>query len=167
MRSRFWLLVFSAFLIATLSGCSSGIDKKKFEGAAKAAQAVRHAIDNQDDYLKSGELFDVFSNEVIALRDRVTNEKEQQLLKAYSELLITYQDGFLLWEYKVESSRYPWIPENRIYLEPKIKPLAIKYHLPVQSHVVEITRHAWKSVPAEALNLIWERARVQFDKINP
>jgi hypothetical protein len=125
------------------------------------------AIDNQDDYLKFRDLFDVFSNEVIALRGRVTNDKEQQLFKAYADLLITYHDGFLLWEYKVESSRYAWIPPDMIYLEPKIKPLAIKYHLPVQSHVVELTKHEWKSVPADALKLIWERARVQFNKIKP
>jgi hypothetical protein len=165
MKSRFWSVFVSVFVIATFLGCSPGIDKKKFEGALKAAEAVQHAIDNQDDYLKFGKLFDVFSDEVIALRDRVTNDKEQQLLKSYADLLITYQDGFLLWDYKVESSRYPWIPENRIYLEPKIKPLAIKYHLPVQSHVVEITKHEYMSVPADALKLIWERARVQFNKI--
>jgi hypothetical protein len=165
MKSRFWFVIVSTFILSVLFGCSSGIDKKKFEGTAKAAQAVQKAIDNQDSYLKCGELFDIFSNEVIALRDKVTGDKEQQLLKAYADLLIIYQDGFLLWEYKVESSRYTWIPEDRIYLEPTIKPLAIKYHLPVQSHVVELTKHAWKSVPADALKLIWERARVQLNKI--
>lgn len=165
MKSRFWLVFVSVFIIAAFFGCSPGIDNKKFEGAAKAAQAVQNAIDNQDDYLKFGVVFDVFSNEVIALRDRVTNDKEQQLLKAYTDLLMTYQDGFLLWEYKVESSRYPWIPGDRIYLEPKIKPLAIKYHLPVQSHVVEITKHQWNSVPADSLKIVWERAMVQFNKI--
>lgn len=167
MKSRFWLVIGCVFIMAVFWGCSPGIDKKKFEGAAKAAQAVQKAIDNQDDYLKSGELFAIFSNEVTALRDRVTNDKEQQLLKAYDDLLITWQDGFLLWEYKVESSRYPWIPEDRIYLEPKIMPLAIKYNLTVQSHVVEITKHEFKSVPADALKLIWEHARVQYDKIKP
>jgi len=43
---------------------------------------------------------------------------------------MTYQDGLQLWEYKVESAQYPWIPEGRIYLEPKIKFLVLKYHLP-------------------------------------
>ena len=145
--------------------CSSGIEKKKFAGALKAAQAVQQSIDNLDDYETFARIFDTFANEVIALRDTVANEKEQQLLKEYSELLMTYQDGFLLWEYKVESAQYPWIPEGRIYLEPKIKPLALKYHLPVQSHVVELTQHPWKSVPADSLKIIWERARSQYGKL--
>ena len=167
MKSRFWPVIISVFIIAALFGCSPGIDKKKFEGAAKAAEAVQKAIDNQDDYLKCGELFGVFSTEVIALRDRVANEKEQQLLKAYEDLLITYQDGFQLWDYKVESSRYSWIPADRIYLDPKIMPLAIKYNLSVQSHVVQITNYEFKSVPADALKIMWERAREQYDKIKP
>lgn len=165
MKSRFWLVFVCVSIIAVLSGCSPGIDKKKFEGTAKAAQALQKAIDNQDDYLKSRELFGVFSNAVIALRDRVANEKEQQLLKAYDDLLVTWQDGFQLWDYKVESSRYSWIPEGRIYLDPKIMPLAIKYNLSVQSHVVQITKYEFKSVPADELKLIWERARLQFSKI--
>jgi hypothetical protein len=102
---------------------------------------------------------------MIALRDKVANEKEEQLFNAYSELLMTYQDGFQLWEYKVESIRYSWIPEGKIYLEPKIKPLVLKYHLPVESHIVELIGHAWKSVPADSLKIIWERARKQVDKI--
>ena len=117
--------------------CSSGIEKKKFDGPLKAAQAVQQSIDNLDDYETFAKVFDVFANEVLALRDNVANEKEQKLFRDYTDLLMTYQDGFLLWEYKVESAQYSWIPEGRIYLEPKIKPLALKYHLPVQSHIVE------------------------------
>lgn len=165
MKSRIWSVFVSVFVIATFLGCSPGIDKKKFEEVAKAAEAVQKAIDNQDDYLKSQELFDLFSNEVIALRNRVSNDTEQQLLKAYSDQLLTWQDGFLLWDYKVESSRYAWIPENRIYLDPKIMPLAAKYNLPVQSHVVQITEYEFKSVPADSLKIIWERARVQLNRI--
>jgi hypothetical protein len=167
MKFRLWLVFVIVPILAASFGCSPGIDKKKFEGAAKAAEAVQRAIDNQDDYLKSTELFGVFSNEVIALRDRVANEKERQLLKAYDDLFITYQDGFQLWDYKVESSRYSWIPAGRIYLEPKIMPLAKKYNLSVQSHVLQITKYEFKSVPADALNLIWERARLQFSRIKP
>lgn len=145
--------------------CSSGVEKKKFDGAQKAAQAVQKSIDNLDDYETFAKVFDTFANEVIALRDAVSNEKERQLLREYTDLLMTYQDGFQLWEYKVESAQYPWIPEGSIYLEPKIKPLALKYHLPVRSHVVELTQHTWKSVPADSLKIIWERARLQYGNI--
>jgi hypothetical protein len=147
-------------------GCSSGVDRKKFDGAMTAARAVQNAIDSLDDYEKFGKVFDTFTNEVIMLRDKVANKKEQELLNKYTDLLMTYQDGFQLWEYKVQSTQYPWIPEGVIYLEPKIKPLALKYRLPVQSHVVELTRHEWKSVPADSLRIIWERARAQFKALN-
>ncbi len=102
---------------------------------------------------------------MISLRDGVTGEKEKQLLASYKELLMTYQDGFQLWEYKVESIRYPWVPEGRIYLDTKIKAVALKYDLPVESHIVELTNHAWKSVPADSPKIIWERARKQLGKI--
>jgi hypothetical protein len=152
-------------LIWGILACSSGIEKKKFDGALKAAQAVQGSLDNLDDYETFTRVFDTFANEVIALRDKVSNEKEQRLFREYTDLLMTYQDGLQLWEYKVESAQYPWIPEGRIYLEPKIKPLALKYHLPVESHVVELTRHPWKSVTADSLQIIWERARLQYGKL--
>lgn len=152
-------------LIWGILACSSGVEKKKFDGVIHAVQAVQQSIDNLDDYETFARVFDTFTNEVLALRDRVSNEKERQLLREYTDLLMTYQDGFQLWEYKVESAQYPWIPEGRIYLEPKIKPLALKYHLPVQSHVVELTQHTWKSVPADSLKIIWERARLQYGKL--
>ena len=158
-------MVLALTLTCCILACSSGIEKQKFEGARKAAQAVQGALDNLDDYETFAKVFDTFANEVIALRDKVSNEKERQLFKEYTDLLLTYQDGFQLWEYKVESTRYPWVPEGRIYLEPRIKPLALKYHLPVQAHVVELTGHAWKSVPADSLTIIWERARLQFKKL--
>ena len=157
---------FAVILAWSSLGCSSGVDQRKFDGALKAAQGVQHAIENLDDYEKFGKMFDAFANEVITLRDRVANEKEKQLLNKYADLLMTYQDGYQLWEYKVESIRYPWIPEGVIYLEPKIKALALKYGLPVQSHTVELTGHEWKGVPADSLKIIWERARTQFRGLN-
>jgi hypothetical protein len=167
MKSSLIQSILGLMVIVILSGCSPGIDKKKFEAAQKAAHAVQDSIDNMDDYEKFGKVFNAFSDEVITLRERVKGEKEEQLLSAYTELLLTYQDGYQLWEYKVESSRYSWIPEEKIYLEPKVKALALKYHLPVESHVIELTNHPWKSVPADSLKIIWERARSQFGKIRP
>jgi hypothetical protein len=166
MRNPVVGMLLAAFLLWSAAGCSSGVDRKKFDGALKAAQAVQNSIENLDDYEKFGKVFDLFANEVIALRDKVSNDKERKLLGKYEDLLMTYQDGFQLWEYKVESTRYSWIPEGVIYLEPKIKALALKYRLPVQSHLVELTRHEWKSVPADSLKIIWERARAQFKALN-
>lgn len=158
-------LAITVLLGAALLACSSGIDQRKFDSAAKAARSVQASIDRMDNYEQFGKVFDQFANEVIQLRGRVATDREQQLFRAYSDLLATYQDGYQLWEYKVESTLYPWVPEGRIYLEPKIKQLALKYHLPVESHVVELTGHAWKSVPADSLKIIWERARVQLNKL--
>ena len=167
MRNRLLQAMLGLFVIGILCGCSPDIDKKKFEPAQRAARAVQGAIDGMDDYDTFGKAFNAFSDEVIALRERVKGPKEQQLFSAYADLLLTYQDGFQLWEYKVESSRYSWIPEGKIYLEPKVKALALKYNLPVESHVIELTNHPWKSVPADSLKIIWDRARSQFDKLKP
>ncbi len=153
-------------VIVVIIACSPGVDKKKFDGARKTAQAVRQSLDNLDDYATFTKVFDAFANEVIALRDTASNEREQQLLRQYADLLMTYQDGLQLWEYKVESSQYSWVPEGRIYLEPKIKALALKYHLPVQAHMLELTQHTWKSIPADSLKIIWERARLQYGKLS-
>ena len=161
------IVICLAVALAWCAGCSSGVDRKKFEGPRKAAQAVMASIDSLDDYEKFSRVFDAFANEVLMLRDKVSSAREKELLQNYTDLLVTYQDGLQLWEYKVESTRYSWIPEGVIYLEPKIKALALKYQLPVQSHLVELTRHEWKSVPADSLKVIWDRAKTQMKSLGP
>jgi len=66
--------------------CSSGIEKKKFDGALKAAQAAQESLDNLDDYETFTRVFDAFANEVIALRDKVRTKRSS----SSSENILTF-----------------------------------------------------------------------------
>jgi hypothetical protein len=168
IAKQIWRTYITAFLVILafmVSGCSKGDDKKKFGKVEQSVREMEKALDDMVDYTRFAGLFDSFSNELLAVRDTVRTDREKKRFDEYAQLLATYQDGLLLWEYKVESTRYAWIPEGVIYLEPKIKPIAVRYNLPVESHVVELTQHEWKSVPADSLHVIWDKAREQFRKM--
>ncbi len=153
------------FVIAVACVSCSSVDRERYKEIYEAAKAVDGAIENKKTYSEFTTLFQKFSAEISAAKDSVKSDGEKKLLNAYSELFETYQDGFLLWEYRVRSSIYGWIPEGRIYLEPGIKYIAEKYNLQKQSHVLEFTNHHWESVSADSIQVIWEKARKQFRKV--
>lgn len=154
------------FPIIFLCGCSSHIDKQKFRGLKSAAKAIDMAVEETTlSYAQFGELLKKLNDETIKTKSAVSTTEEKELLNSYEELLTMYQDSSTLWEYRIGSSQYVWIPEGRVYVDAKLRTLVEKYHFPTESHVVEITNHHWESISADSIKVIWEKAHGQLKKI--
>jgi hypothetical protein len=159
------LVLFFSLLPVTV-GCSSHIDKRKFSGLRSAAKAIDSAVsDTTLSYERFNELLGKLTDETENARGLVSTEQEKSLLNSYEELLTTYKDGALLWEYKIGSFQYDWIPKGRIYVDAKVRTLMEKYRFPAESHVVELTNHHWESISADSLRVIWAKAHEQLKGI--
>ena len=152
-------------LIFFSAGCSN-IDKDKFRELRKSARAIDKAV--EDTLLPYGqfeELLQKMSDEMTKTRALVSTEEEKALLSSYEELFMTYQEGDLLWEHKIESSIYGWIPRGRIYMDEKLRPVVEKYRFPTEPHFVELTGHRFESISADSLKVIWKKAHEQLKKV--
>jgi len=159
------LTLIALSLIFLSTSCSS-IDKNKFRELRKSARAVDKAL--EDTLLPYGQfeqLLQKMTDEIAKTKALVSNEEEKALLGSYEDLLMTYQDGAVLWEYKIGSSQYDWIPKGRIYVDEKLRPIVEKYHFSTESHTVELTNHHFESISADSLKVIWGRAHEQLKKV--
>jgi hypothetical protein len=88
------------------------------------------------------------------------------VLKAYSTLLGIYQDGHMLWKYKMEFAPFDFVPKGRIYVSQDIEPIVFKYSFPVESHLYKPTHQYWKSISEDSIQIIWNNADNQFKIID-
>ena len=155
------MLVAVVFLILS---CSSepGIDKGKFTEVDRAARTVRASLASAASYQESRGLAEKLSAEIAGLKDRVRSTREKDLLKAYSDLLQIYDDGLLLWKYKLEFSSFDFVPAGRIYVGQDVEPIVLKYHFTTETHVYQPTRKNWKSIPEDSIRIIWSNADSQL-----
>jgi hypothetical protein len=154
------------FSICFFAGCSSNVDKHKFSGIKSAAREIDKAVkDTTLPFAQFGELLQKLTDEIARTKAVVSTAEEKSLLNSCEELLATYQDSYTLWEYKAASSQYGWIPRGRIYMDAKVRTIAIKYNLPAEPHVIELTNHHWESISSESIRVIWDKAREQLKKI--
>jgi len=158
------MLIFFSLLF--FLGCSSHIDRNKFREMKAAARAIDKALEDTTlTYDQFGALFQKLMDEIAKTKAMVNTEEERALLSSFEELLTTYQDGSTLWEYKIDSFQYDWIPKGRIYIDARVRTIVEKYHFPTEPHVVELTDHHWESISADSLKVIWEKAHEQLKKI--
>ncbi len=163
MRKEFYPKIQALFLVVLLftPGCTSNIDRHKFENVDRLTARVEKEAEKGTDYVKFEKALQDLSAAISSARAVTSTKEETDLLHDYAELLATYQDGQLLWRYKMESSLYPWIPEGRVYADDGIKALARKYDLPMESHVVEITGDRFETVSAGSVKEVLERAHLK------
>ena len=108
------------FPVIFFFGCSSHIDKQKFREIKNAAKAIDQAVEDTTlSYAQFGELLKKLNDEIAKTKAGVNTAEETELLNSYEELLTMYQDSSTLWEYKIGSFQYAWIPEGRVYVDAK------------------------------------------------
>jgi hypothetical protein len=165
MKRLMTLLLISLSLLFS-PGCSSHIDRNKFREMKAAARAIDKAVEDATlTYEQFGAFLQKLTDEIAKTKAMVNTEEESALLSSFEELLTTYQDGSTLWEYKIDSFQYAWIPKGRIYVDERVRTIVEKYHFPTAPHVVELTGHHWESISADSLKVIWEKAHEQSKKI--
>ena len=149
------------------SGCVSepGIDKGKFSELNRTARDLTT-------YFTSGEPCDVpetllqrLSSGTAALKGKSASKGEMDLIKAYSNLLTTYQDGLLLCKYRNNFSQFQFVPKGRIYVTQELDPLVLKYDLSTESHLYRPTGQYWRSIAGDSIKVIWESAELQTKNI--
>ena len=157
-------LIFFFFLTVLLTACSSEprFEKGKFERVHLAAQEVKNAIIAGASHEQFGELLKKLSAEISAIEGTEKIGKEEELLKGYRDLLAIYRDGYLLWKYRNEFTRYGFVPKGSIYVGQDVEPVAEKYRIPTEDHVYEPTRKAWKSISEDSIRIVWMNADSQL-----
>ncbi|MBF0506780.1 MAG: hypothetical protein HQL09_08080 [Nitrospirae bacterium] len=159
-------IICAVVIIASCSSSSPALSKEKFSGVNGAALEVGKTLSSGGDYKAFSAALQKLSLEIAALKNNVRTDQEKDLLKDYSDLYAIYHDGYVLWKYKIEFTRYGFVPENLIYVGQDIEPIVIKYRIPVEFHVYAPTQQSWKSIPAESLQMIWTNADSEMQIIN-
>jgi hypothetical protein len=152
-------------MIVFISGaCSSEpeVDKTKFLKLDQIAQELQTSHASEASYQHFGELLKALSAEIAALKARSLSRKELEQLNAYSVLYGIYQDGYVLWKYKLEFAPFGIVPKGRIYVSQDVEPIAFKYNLSTESHLYGPTQQYWKSISEDSIQIIWNNADLQY-----
>lgn len=148
------------------SACSQEVDKKRFQRLNEAAWAVKKSLTQGADYQQFSEMMKRLSAELSDMQGKVRAKKEKELLKAYSDLLVIYQDGNVLWRYKLEFEPFDIVPAGQIYVGQYAEPVVLKYRLPTESHLYEPTQQYWRSISEDSIRIIWSNADAQLQLIS-
>ena len=164
MKNKENIFALLLMIVFTTVACSSepGIDRTKFKKLDKAAQQVKTSLNEKTSFQHFGELLHNLSAEISAVKARALSKKEMELLDAYSVLAGVYQDGYILWKYKLEFAPFGIVPEGRIYVSQDVEPIAFKYNLPKESHLYKPTQQYWKSISEDSIQIIWNNADLQY-----
>ena len=146
------------------AACSSEpeINMAKFKKIDEAARELKTSLAEKPSYQHFGELLQNLSAEIAAVNKKAFSKKELELLHAYSVLADVYQDGYILWKYKIEFEPFGIVPKGRIYVSQDVEPIAFKYNLPTESHLYKPTRQYWKSISGDSIQIIWKNADMQY-----
>lgn len=148
-------------------GCvwEPGIDKGKFTELNRTARELQTSLTSGEPCEVPDALLQRLASGTAALKDKTASKGERDLIRAYSNLLTTYQDGLLLCKYRTHLSQFQFVPKGRIYVFQELDPLVQKYDLPTASHVYKPTGLKWKSIAADSIRVIWESAGSQLKNI--
>ncbi len=164
MKMKKNILVLLLMIVFIIGACSSEpeMDKTKFRKLDEIARELQTSHALGASYQHFGELLQNLSAEIAAVKNKELSKKEMDLLHAYSVLAGVYQDGYILWKYKLEFAPFGIVPEGRIYVSQDVDPIAFKYNLPTESHLYKPTQQYWKSISEDSIQIIWNNADLQY-----
>ena len=164
MKNKTNIFALLLMIVFMTVACSSEqeINRAKFKKLDQAAQEIKTSLNEKTSYRHFGELLQNLSAEIAVVKNKRLSKKEIELLNAYSVLLGVYQDGYILWKYKLEFAPFGIVPEGRIYVSQDVEPIAFKYNLPTESHLYKPTRQYWKSISEDSIQIIWNNADLQY-----
>ena len=164
MKIRQNILVLLLMFVFITGACSSEpeMDKTKFLKLDQIARELQASHAAGASFNHFGELLQSMSAELAAVKARPLSKKEMEELNAYSVLYGIYQDGYILWKYKLEFAPFGIVPKGRIYVSQDVEPIAFKYSFPTESHLYGPTRQYWKSISEDSIQIIWNNADFQY-----
>ena len=167
MRQEGMVIILLSAIVLSGLGCVSepGIDKGKFSELNKTARDLTNSLASGKPCDVPETLLQRLASGTAALKDKSTSKGESDVIKAYSNLLTTYQDGLLLCSYRNHLSQFKFVPKGRIYVSQELDPLVQKYDLSTESHLYRPTGLYWRSIAGDSIKVIWERAELQTKNI--
>jgi hypothetical protein len=158
------ILVLLLMVVFITGACSSEpeIDKTKFRKLDQIAQELQTSHATGASFKHFGELLQTLSAELAAVKVKALSKKETEQLNAYFVLYGIYQDGYVLWKYKLEFAPFGIVPKGRIYVSQDVEPIAFKYNFPTESHLYGPTEQYWKSISEDSIQIIWNNADFQY-----
>jgi hypothetical protein len=156
----------SALLLFAL-GCTAepDLDKGKFAELDRASQDLKAALRSGDPCSIPDTVLQRLAAGTTALKNKTSSKAERDLVSAYANLVAISRDGLLLCRSRTHLSGFEFVPKGRIYVTQELDPLVEKYDLPTERHVYKPTGAHWKSISADSIKVIWDRAEVQIKNI--
>lgn len=137
---------------------SSKIDGKKFENVYRAFKQIQGSIAVGVSYVAFIKLLQDVATEISIAKDKVESKSEKELLEIYIDVLDTYRDSAVLWEFKIRGPKY-------LDVEPHIEQVFTKYHLPMESRE-SVPRYwnKWERSLEDSVQVLWARAHERLEK---
>lgn len=159
-----WIMT---MLLLFAAGCTAepGLDKGKFADLNRAGQDLKAAFGAGRICEVPDAVLQRLVSGTAALKDKTVSKAEADLLAAYANLVVISRDGLLLCRSRTHLTGFEFVPKGRIYVTQELDPLVEKYGLPTESHVYKPTGAHWKSISADSITVIRERAEGQIKKI--
>lgn len=154
-------------LLLFAAGCTAepGLDKGKFAELSRATQDLQAVLGSGKVCEVPDTVLQRLASGTAAVKGTTASKAERDLLAAYANLVAIIHDGQLLCRSRSHLSGFEFVPKGRIYVTQELDPLVEKYGLPTESHVYKPTGAHWKSISADSITVIRERAEDQIKKI--
>ena len=167
MRQEGMVIILLSAIVLSGVGCVSepGIDKGKFSELNRTARDLATSLASDKPCEVPETVLQRLASGTAALKDKAASKGESDVIKAYSNLLTTYQDGLLLCNHRNHFSQFKFVPKGRIYVSQELDPLVLKYDLSTESHLYRPTGLYWRSIAGDSIRVIWERAEMQTKNI--
>jgi hypothetical protein len=143
-----------------MSACAweSGLDKGKFAELDLAVQDLKAALGSGGPCGIPDAVLQRLASGTAALKDKTASKAERDLLAACANLVTICRDGQLICRSRTHLAGFEFVPKGRIYVTQDLDPLVEKYGLATESHVYKPTGAHWKSISADSIGVVWEKA---------
>ena len=156
-----------SMLVVLLAGCVSepGLDKGKFADLDRAARELMAALGSGDPCAVPDGVLQKLDAGTAALQGKTASKAEADLLAAYANLLAISRDGQALCRSRTHLTRFTFVPKGLIYVTQDLDPIVERYGLLTEKHVYPPTGAHWKSISADSIQVIWEKAAAKIRNI--
>jgi hypothetical protein len=150
VRRLHWLA--TALLVLAAASEARAFDPHRFRSLRAAASTMKVAAAHNVTYDRFSELALQLAVELLAVKDAARSDEGRALLLLYARAGLAYGDSLTLWREKVEVQHTDALSKDA----PSVKPLVVRYDLPVDAQGI---------VGADAaIHSLWKQAAKDIAK---
>ncbi len=133
-------------------------DKTKYTEVNRTVQDLQTAIASGKPCDVPDTVLQDLDTKTESLKEKAVSQNDRDLIAASKDLASIYRDGLLLCRSRTHLTSFPFVPKGRIYVTQELDPVVEKYGLSTERHQYKPTGQYWRSIDADSIQLIWERA---------